>query len=136
MPFQIPWTAVLVAATAFFVLGAVWYGYFGEAWLQAVGKRQEEVNSKDPVPYITAAVACLLNAIATAIVLGWTGPMAENSFLTALLVGLLLGGAVFAASLAKHYAFAGRSWNLLAIDAGHEIAGFLVMSVIITLMRN
>jgi drug/metabolite transporter (DMT)-like permease len=135
MPFQIPWIPVLAAAAAFFVLGAVWYSYFGDAWLRAIGKRKEDLNPKDPTPYITAAIACFLNALATALVIGWVAPFTDSKYMTALLVGLLLGGAVFAAGLAKHYAFAGKGWNLLAIDAGHDIVGFLLMSLMIALMR-
>jgi hypothetical protein len=135
MTFSIPWLAVIVATTAFFIFGALWYSYFGGYWLKAIGKRKEELNQKDPTPYITAAIASFLNAIATALVIDLVWPLTATKIMTAFLVGLLLGGAVFAAGLAKHYAFAGRSWSLFMIDACHEILGFMLMSLIIVLMR-
>src|SRR5215211_1747307 len=118
MNFQIPWLAVIVAAVAVYVFGAVWYGAFGQRWLVALGKRKEDLNPKDPTPYLTAAIASFISAIAVALVVGWVAPTIETKLMTAFFVGVLLGGAVAAASLAKHYAFAGRNWNLYLIDAG------------------
>lgn len=135
MTFTIPWLAVIVAAVSFFIFGALWYTYFGEYWLQAIGKRKEDLNPKDPTPYITAAIASFLNAIATALIVDFVLPLTATTIMTVFFVGLLLGGAVFAAGLAKHYAFAGRSWNLFILDACHEILGFMLMSLIIVLMR-
>jgi hypothetical protein len=135
MTFSIPWLAVIVAAISFFIFGALWYTYFGDLWLKAIGKRKEDLNPKDPIPYLTAAIACVLNAIATALVIDLIWPLTATRIMTAFMVGLLLGGAVFAAGLAKHYAFAGRSWNLFMIDACHDILGFMLMSLVIVLMR-
>jgi hypothetical protein len=131
----IPWTAVAVAAVVVFVFGAVWYGLFGERWLTALGKRKEDLNPKDVTPYFTAALSSFINAIAVALVVGWVAPTIETRLMTAFFVGVLLGGAVAAASLAKHYAFAGRSWNLLLIDAGHDFVGFILMSFVVVMMR-
>jgi hypothetical protein len=135
MTFTIPWLAVIVAAVSFFIFGALWYTYFGNYWLQAIGKRKEDLNPKDPTPYLTAAIASFLNAIATALIVDFVLPLTATTIMTVFFVGLLLGGAVFAAGLAKHYAFAGRSWNLFILDACHEILGFMLMSLIIVLMR-
>jgi hypothetical protein len=135
MTFTIPWLAVIVAAVSFFIFGALWYTYFGNYWLQAIGKRKEDLNPKDPTPYLTAAIASFLNAIATALIVDFVLPLTATTIMTVFFVGLLLGGAVFAAGLAKHYAFAGRSWNLFILDACQEILGFMLMSLIIVLMR-
>src|SRR5215212_1839387 len=134
MYLQIPWVAVLVAAVVVYIFGAVWYGLFGERWLVALGKRKEDLNPKDPTPYFTAALASFLNAIAVALVVGWVAPTIETRLMTAFFVGVLLGGAVAAASLAKHYAFAGHSWNLLLLDAGHDFVGFILMSFVVVMM--
>jgi hypothetical protein len=131
----IPWPAVAAAAVVVFIFGAVWYGLLGERWLTALGKRKEDLNPKDVTPYFTAALSSFINAIAVALVVGWVAPTIETRLMTAFFVGVLLGGAVAAAALAKHYAFAGRSWNLLLIDAGHDFAGFILMSFVIVMMR-
>lgn len=136
MTFQIPWVAVLVATAVLFLFGAVWYSLFGQHWLDALGKRKEDLNPKDPTPYLTAAIASFINAIGTALVVNWVAPTIETKLMTAFFVGVLLGGAVAAAALSKHYAFAGRSWNLFLIDAGHDFVGFILMSFVIVMMRS
>lgn len=131
----IPWPAVGVATLVVFVFGAVWYGLLGERWLAAIGKRKEDMNRKDVTPFLTAAVSSFVNAIAVALVVGWVAPTIETRLMTSFFVGVLLGGAVAAAALAKHYAFAGRSWDLLLIDAGHDFVGFILMSFVVVMMR-
>ena len=42
----INWLAVIVAAVAFFALGALWYGpLFGKPWQKGVGLSDEEIKS-------------------------------------------------------------------------------------------
>ncbi len=135
MPFTLPWLPVLGAALAFFVLGAVWYGYFGEVWLKELHKRKDQLDTKDPTPYMVAALGAVLNAIAVAVVVAWVYPLTETRLLAAFVTALLLGGATIAAGAAKHYAFSGWSWKLYAIDIGHDLAGFLLMSLIIAFLR-
>jgi len=125
----------IVLAVAVYVFGALWYGVFGQRWLEALGKRKEDLNPKDPTPYFTAAVASFISAIATALVVNVVAPTIETKLMTAFFVGVLLGGAVAAASLAKHYGFAGHSWNLFLIDAGHDFIGFILMAFIIVVMK-
>ena len=135
MPFTIPWLPVIAAALLYFVLGAVWHNYFSEVWLKELHKRKEQLNTSDPTPYMVAALGAVLNAIAVAVVLAWVMPLTETKLLAAFITALLLGGAVLAAGSAKHYAFAGWSWRLYAIDLGHDLLGFFLMSLIIALMR-
>lgn len=135
MPLSIPWLPVMAGALTYFILGAVWYAYFGNAWLKELHKRKEQLHGGDPTPYMVAALGCVLNAIAVAIVLNWVAPLCETAVLAGLVTALLLGGAVFAAGAAKHYAFAGWSWKLYAIDLGHDMTGFFLMSMIIALLR-
>ncbi|HQR43711.1 MAG TPA: DUF1761 domain-containing protein [Gemmatales bacterium] len=135
MPFSLPWLLILAAAVLYFVLGAFWYGYFGEAWLRELGKTREHVKGKDPSPFVLAFVGAFLNATAVAIVLQWVAPLTETRLLAAFVTTLLLAGAVLAASSAKHYAFSGWSWKLFAIDLGHDATGFFLMSLLIVLLR-
>lgn len=136
MSFTIPWLHVMAAALAYFVLGAIWYAYFGETWLKALHKRKEQLDSSDPAPYLVAALGAVLNATATAIVLNWVIPTTQTTLLAIFITTLLLGGAVVAASAAKHYAFSRWSWTLYAIDIGHDLAGFFLMASILGMMRH
>ena len=135
MPFTLPWLVIIGAAIVYFALGAFWYGYFGETWLKALHKRKEQLDTRDPTPYLISFLGAVLNAIAIAIVLSWVTPLTETRLLAALVTTLLLGGAVFAAGSAKHYAFSGWSWKLFAIDLGYDMVGFFLMSLIIAFLR-
>jgi hypothetical protein len=135
MPFTIPWLAVMAAAIVYFVLGALWYGYFSHAWLKELHKRKEQLDTKDPAPYLVAALGAVLNATATAVVLNWVMPSTQTTLLAVFITTLFLGGAVIAACAAKHYAFSGWSWKLYAIDIGHDLTGFFLMSLVIAMMK-
>jgi hypothetical protein len=111
---SLPWPAVAVAAAAYFVLGGLWYGAFGTAWLAALGKRKEDLNPKDPKPYVMAAVGSAVNAIA----LAW-----------------LIRAIPACETVAQTTAFGGWSGRLLLIDLGLDVAGFTAMGAIIGLMR-
>jgi hypothetical protein len=130
---SLPWPAVAVAAAAYFVLGGLWYGAFGTAWLAALGKRKEDLNPKDPKPYVMAAVGSAVNAIALAWLIRAI-PACETVAQTTAL-GCFVGVGVVLAAAAKHYAFGGWSGRLLLIDLGLDVAGFTAMGAIIGLMR-
>jgi hypothetical protein len=135
MPNSLPWLTILGAAVIYFVLGALWYGYFGEVWLRELGKRKEDMNPRDPTPYVAAFIGAFLNATACAIVLPVVMQLTETRLLAAFVTTLLLAGAVLAASMAKHYAFSGWSWKLFAIDLGHDAVGFFLMCLLLVLLR-
>ena len=129
----LPWLAVVVAAAAYFVLGGVWYGVLGNAWLAALGKRMEDMNAKDPKPYLMAAVGAFVNAAALAWVIQAI-PTCETAVQAAAL-GTFVGVGVVLAAAAKHYAFSNWPARLLLIDLGLDVIGFTMMGLIIGLMR-
>ena len=129
----LPWLAVVVAAAANFLLGGLWYGVLGKAWLAALGKRREDLNPKDPKPFVLAAVGSLVNAAALAWVIQAI-PACETAVQAAAL-GTFVGVGMVGAAAAKHYAFAGWSAHLLAIDLGLDVIGFTVMGLVIGLLR-
>ena len=129
----LPWPAVLAAAAVYFVLGGVWYGVFGKAWMAALGKRREDLNPKDPKPYLMAAVGAFVNAAA----LAWLiqGISACETVTQSAALGTFVGVGVVLAAAAKHYAFSGWAARLLAIDLGLDVAGFTLMGLVIGLAR-
>jgi hypothetical protein len=129
----LPWPAVLIAAVVYFVLGGIWYGVFGKAWLAALGKRKEDLNPKDPKPYLMAAVGSFVNAAA----LAWLiqAIPACETVVQATALGTFVGVGVLLAAAAKHYAFSGWAARLLAIDLGLDVFGFTVMGLVIGLLR-
>jgi hypothetical protein len=129
---NLPWIAIAVAAAAYFVLGGVWYGVLGKPWMTALGKSKDQLNPKDPVPYLMAAVGSFINSAALAWLI--VAVPCETAVQAAALGGFVGIGILFAAA-AKHYAFSGWSGRLLLIDLGLDAIGFAVMGAIIGAMR-
>lgn len=121
---------ILGAGVANWAIGAVWYGAFGNAWLAALGKRKEQLDPRDPRPYLVALAGSLLNAWGLSIALRWIPP---TSLGHAALLGLGAWLLLVAATSAKHYAFAGWPRRLFAIDLGCDLVGFVAMALILAL---
>ena len=129
----LPWLAVVAAAAVYFLLGGVWYGIFGKAWLAALGKQRSDLNPKDPAPYLMAAVGAFINAVALAWLIQAIPACETVTHTTAL--GTFVGVGVVLGAGAKHYAFSGWPGRLLAIDLGLDVVGFTLMGAIIGLLR-
>ena len=123
--------AVLLATVANMVLGAVWYGQFGESWLQCINKRKEDLNPSSLLPYIVALVGSLVNALAMAYLFRLAG---VETLLRGMGMGAALALFVATATAAKHYAFSGWPAKLLAIDYGVDVVGFMIMGGILTMV--
>jgi hypothetical protein len=132
----INWLAVLAATAVSFLLGGVWYGAFGQTWLEALNRRKEDLP-KGPVPYITAALGSFVNAAMLACFIQWLDHDPERQWNIG--HGLALGAATalgfLGASTAKHYAFANWPTKLFAIDFGVDLIGFMLMGAILTAWR-
>ena len=109
----INWWAVLVATVLAFVLGGIWYGpVFGKAWLDALGKTEDEIEPS-PRPFIIS----LFTARLTAIVLAW---LIHATGMTGLgggaMLGLIAGVGFIATAMASDSAFCGWSLKLFLIQ--------------------
>ena len=128
-PGQLNWIAVLVAALSGMVLGAVWYSplAFGNAWLKALGKSEDELASP-LVAMAGSAIACLVSAVSMALLIyvsglaGWTGGA---------LIGLTAGIGIVAMTMLSDSLFSGWGWPLYLIQAGYRVLYLIVMGVII-----
>lgn len=132
-PSQINVWAVFLAAGAFFVLGAVWYGALAKPWMRLAKKTPADVEQGNTVgPYLTAAVG----AVMCAATLAYFIDVAQAETLPQyMLIAALLWGGVAAATSGKHYAFVGLPAGLFVIDLSYDLVGFLVMSGILWLWR-
>ena len=73
---SINYWAVIVAAVAYFVLGALWYSpvLFGNAWMRSIGKTKEQVTADfSPLNYLWALIASFLASYGIARIMLWTG---------------------------------------------------------------
>ena len=73
---ELNWLAVIVAALAYFAIGAVWYAppVFGKAWMAAGGMAMPEAGTRpSPAIYLTPLVGSVLSAIALGMLAKATG---------------------------------------------------------------
>lgn len=126
------WFAVLMAAAVYFLLGGIWYAVWGQTWLRSLGKRPDELNSRDPYPYFVAALGALLNATVMAVILAMAR---AQTVAEGVAFGFLCGAGIAAATAKKHYAFSGWPFTLFAIDYSLDIIGFTALGAILTWWR-
>lgn len=123
--------AVLVAALVNLVIGMVWYSrfLFTEPWLRETGISKEEIAINPPRrAFALWAVGSLVAALA----LSWLhGLIGDVSLTSGVVVGVVAGVGLVAASAAGKYAFGRQSLVLYLINEGNNALGIVAMSVII-----
>lgn len=129
----INYLAVLAAAAASFVFGAIYYTALAKPWMAAVGKTEEEVKAgAGPALYIVTAVAQLVMAFMLAGVMGHLGSVTmgvTGGLTTAFFVWL----GFVATTLAVNHGFQGARRSLTVIDGGHWLGGLLIQGTVIGL---
>lgn len=123
--------AVLVAAAAYWMLGAAWFTILKEPWMAGIGKTMEQIQRDAVHPGIAYGFSLVCN-IVIAYVLGWvvvsTG---EQTMMRGLTIGALLWVGLVATTFGTAYIFEGRSLQIFAISAGYPLAGCLLMGAIV-----
>jgi len=119
---------VLSAALLNFFLGAIWYGVFQKPWIKAWELTDEEVNAKDPVPYLVAFIGSLWASYGLFLMIKHIQPRSLTELLT-LSVGTWLF--IVVGLGAKHYAFARIKPKAFLIDYGLDLIGIIIMCLIL-----
>jgi hypothetical protein len=132
------YAAVLIAAIAGWMTGAVWYGALGKPWLKALGRTKEDMAMPRGTPafyapFVIAFVADLVMAWILAGVIGHLG-VGQVTVRNGVISGLFVWVGFVATTVATNYAFAGRSRLLTAIDTGHWLAVLIVMGAVVGAM--
>jgi hypothetical protein len=132
------WLAVLVAAIAYFAIGAAWYAppVFGKAWAAAGGFALPEPGTRpSSAIYVTPLVGSVLSAIALGMLASATK---TNSFLEGIALGLVvaIGFAVPISLVTAQFETTKPKpmvWG--AVNAGYHVVGNLVAAIIVASWR-
>jgi hypothetical protein len=132
---HINWLAVLAAAVAYFMLGAIWYtALFGKQW-----RRYNAVLMSAPDAKKGAGGIMLLSFILMAVCSFGLALIATRLFLTGWMVGLKLGlvTGIFFAATAVHisYLYEKRPLGLHLINGLYNVVGNVVAAMIICSWR-
>ncbi len=129
--------AILIAAVAGWLAGAVYYGVLGTAWVAAQGRTMEEFKARQAamigkfsgkIPFILAFAANLAMAWVLA---GMVGHMGSVTIRSAVISALFAWAGFVLTTIVVNYSFGGRSYALAAIDAGHWLVVLVLMGVVI-----
>jgi uncharacterized membrane protein len=121
--------SIFISSVAVFALGFVWYlpAVFGNTWLEAIGKRQEDLESP-AIPLIYSFVANLIMASVMQWLMVYTGC---RGIMNGALLGLLLGAGLIATSMCSDYLFCGWPKKLYSIQAGYRVLSLALMGLIL-----
>jgi hypothetical protein len=124
----ISWLGVVLAAIAFFGVGAMWYGaLFARPWMRLSGVTEEQARSSNLVLIFGAtAVLGIVAAIGLAAVIG-----ADSSATEGLATGLGAGALVVAPVLGIQSLYDRKALALWLLNAGYNLAGFAIMGLVI-----
>jgi hypothetical protein len=124
---DISWLGVVLAAVAFFAVGALWYGVlFSRQWMRLTGVTESQARQSNlPLIYGVSAVLGLVAAIGLAAIIG------AASAGSGLAIGLGVGALVVAPVLAVQVLYDRRPLTLWALNAGYYVLGFAAMGLIL-----
>lgn len=126
--------AVIVAAIAAWLFGAVYYTSLGKAWLAAQNKTEDDIKCGGKTGFAKAA-PFILSFIAEILMAGMLAGLMIRSGPMTIVHGLKAAFAVWfgfmLTTMAVNYAFADRKPALTLIDAGHWLGVVLIMGAVI-----
>lgn len=131
------WLAVLVAAIAYFVLGAIWYArpLFGRMWAEAGGLEMPEGQRPNPAIFATPLIGSILSATALGMIAAASG---TDTFGEGIVLGLVVAvGFALTVSLVTAVFESNKPNRMVwgAVNAGYHVVGNLVAAVIIAVWR-
>jgi hypothetical protein len=123
--------AIAVATFLYFILGAVWFTAFMNAWLLGIGRTKEELMATGISPFVsygTALVCTLILAIFLSWLIQATGP---QTLVRGVKIALIAWFGFVFTTWATEYAFEARSLQILAINTGYSFTGMILMGAIL-----
>lgn len=119
---------VIMAAVAYFILSGVYYTIFGKQWMLAWNLKEENLNKKDPIPYLVAFIGSLWTSYGLFIILKHVQPKNMMELMTVALGTWLF---VVVGTSMKHYSFARISPQAFIIDHIPDGLGYALMCYLI-----
>ncbi len=131
----VSYLAILAAAVAAWLAGAIWYMAFGKYWMAALGTTREEMRAarNKPgamLPFLYAFVADLVMAWVLAGILSHLGP-GQATLRNGIISGAFCWLGFVVTTMVVNNSFARRDPRLLLIDGGHWLVVLLLMGAIV-----
>jgi hypothetical protein len=128
----VSYLAVVGAAVASWIFGALWYGLLGARWMAALGTTKSELmgpsGKPSPAPFVLSFVAELVMAWTLAGLVGHMGPVTVRS---ALITAFFAWVGFVITTMLVNNAYTQRQAALTVIDGGHWLGVLLVQALVI-----
>ena len=132
--FAVNWLAIIVATVVSWAIGAGWYMALAKQWMAAIGKTRDQIDGKDPTPYIWSVVVQLVMAYFLALLIPVIYGQTDAG--SGLLTGLHMWIGFVITSMILNHRYQDKSWSLTLIDGGYLLAVLLVQGLVIGLFGN
>ena len=132
----INYIAVLIAAAAGWLAGAVWYMALAKPWMAAVGTTKEKIEASKTqpgtsLPFVFAFAA---NVIMAWVLAGVIGHLGQVTIRTGVISGAFCWLGFVITTMLVNNSFAMRNRMLLLIDGGYWLVVLALMGAIIGAM--
>ncbi|MAS06334.1 MAG: hypothetical protein CL534_16855 [Ahrensia sp.] len=121
------YVAILVAAIAAYLAGAIYYGWLGKTWMKAA--RIDPAEAKMSLPLMVTGFVCEL--VMAWVMAGVIGHLGEVTIRTGLISAALLWLGFMATTLTVNQRYQGFGWDLTILDGIHWLIVALLMGGII-----
>lgn len=134
---HINYLAVLASAIAMFFLGAIWFSaLFSKAWVDELTLHNVTIGEPTQEKILTnmaiSFLKCVIIAFAAACLVSLTH---STTFGSGLLLGLIVAIGFSATAIADVFLWENRSIKLFLIDAGYQMLGVILVSIILSVWR-
>lgn len=125
----INWLAVIVAAVAAWLFGALWYTALSGPWRTAA-RIDPATASKSILPFVFSFIALIIMATVASLLLGaLTG--GEPVLVAGLVFGFVFWLGFVLTTLATNQRYQGFGWTLTIIDLGHWLGVLLIIGAVL-----
>jgi hypothetical protein len=128
------WIAVLVAALAYFALGALWYSpvLFVKKWIAYLKIDVNNADAKKGMGLLFGGSFLLMfiQSIAIAIIAERLG-IRGDGWMSGLKLGALTGCCFCAATVGVNYLYEKKPFGLFLINGGYAVVGNIIAAIII-----
>lgn len=128
------YAAIVVAAVAYWLLGAVWYGaLFSKPWMALEQVTEEQAKTAGFLPYIVSFLLNLLIAYVLSQIIHWRNAYTAGRGAA---VGVILWIGFIGPITYTTYMYEMRPKELFAINQFYPLAGMVLMGVILGAWRK
>jgi Protein of unknown function (DUF1761) len=128
------WLAILVAAIAFFAVGAIWYSFlFRNSWIRLTGVKMDDTNAKKGMAGIMVTSFLLILICTIGLALFISKVNAPISWMSGAKVGLVAGVCFCATAICNSYLYEKRPLGLHLINSGYNVVGCIIAGIILAI---